>query len=60
MLKQLLALLKLEELSALTDGEGGTDTENPKDELDVRQDKKPETTETKKELNSKANDKKEV
>ena len=52
--------LKPEELSALTDSEEGTDTENPKDELNVGQDKKPETTETKKEVNSKANDKKEV
>ena len=52
--------LNPEELSALTDSEEDTNTENPKGELDVGQDKKPETTATKKEVNSEANDKKEV
>ncbi|MED5532396.1 MAG: hypothetical protein VYA61_08515 [Pseudomonadota bacterium] len=52
--------LKPEEVSALTDIEKSTDTKNPKDERDVGQDKKPETTETKKGVNSEAKDKKEV
>ena len=52
--------LKPEELSALTDSEEDTDTEKPKDELDVGQDKKLETTKTKKEVNSEASDKKAV
>ena len=47
-------------LSALTNSEEDTDTENPKDELDVGQDKKSEITETKKEVNRDANVTKEV
>jgi len=52
--------LNPEELSALTDSEEDTNTENPKGEIDVGQDNKPETTATNKEVNSEANDKKEV